>query len=562
MSKLPALSVMFDELAKIGAVSDAQAARSLERYEALERSKPTLGQMGRYAAIGAVATPLVGALGDAIAGKGFEAGKRLRGHLGRAVTGGLTASAIPIARTSLDRRAEMGTLKNYLHERGVDTAHRGAPTVGKLSAPFEPVEKAAGVVGRLARAASGHVDGRVKQQAQQAALQQVHGRLRHAKEKDSGMSGVTPSRPFDAGGYTVDLVKSAFATSAYSANIPYPTVPQKSFQPGFRAPSLQRAVQHQPQAIKTAVSSRWVRDAVLLSKAHPDRLEGFAHGALHRSQDLQGLQRKAMKHVRDVDGLLHPVADTPRSEHFRRLAGLHGEAWDAAEKKLKVAFKLQGEKNFQGLDIAIENRKGSVRKGVDKDGKPWRTVMKHPYGYIKNSKGADGEEVDCYIGPKKDATHAHVVHQHKADGTGYDEDKVMLGFEDADAARKAYLAHYNDPKFLGPMKSLPMEKIKALLASGKQLRKIAAGAPTRGNFMMASEVPAFRGPTLKSPIQPAQGPIVEKLGGVPTTPAGILASAKAVGAPRVTAPPGPSIAQVAKPVGFGKPKPGAVKNAL
>jgi hypothetical protein len=99
--------------------------------------------------------------------------------------------------------------------------------------------------------------------------------------------------------------------------------------------------------------------------------------------------------------------------------------------------------------------------------------MKHPYGYIKKSKGADGEEVDCYVGPVADAPHAHVVHQHKADGTGYDEDKVMLGFGSRKDAREAYLKHYNDPKFLGPMKSVPIERLKELIDSKKKLVKIS-----------------------------------------------------------------------------------------
>ena len=137
-------------------------------------------------------------------------------------------------------------------------------------------------------------------------------------------------------------------------------------------------------------------------------------------------------------------------------------------------FKLHGHTTHQGLGIAIENRKGSVRSGVDKDGKPWRTVMKHPYGYIKGSKGADGEEVDCYVGPKKDATHAFVVHQNKEDGKTYDEDKVMLGFNTKCEATKAYKDHYNSPKFLGPVKTVAMDRLKELLGSGKQLTKISS----------------------------------------------------------------------------------------
>lgn len=137
-------------------------------------------------------------------------------------------------------------------------------------------------------------------------------------------------------------------------------------------------------------------------------------------------------------------------------------------------FKLQGHSSFQGLPIAIENRAGSVRSGVDKDGKPWRTEMKVPYGYLKGTKGADNEEIDVYVGPHKKAPEAFVVHQRKATGKGYDEDKVMLGFKNKDHAVKTYLQHYNSTKFLGPVKSLPMERFKNLLETGKKLVKISS----------------------------------------------------------------------------------------
>lgn len=145
-------------------------------------------------------------------------------------------------------------------------------------------------------------------------------------------------------------------------------------------------------------------------------------------------------------------------------------------KLADAEHKLQGHTAHQGIPIAIENRKGSVRSGVDKDGKPWRTEMKHPYGYIKGSKGADGEEVDCYVGPTKSAPEVYVVHQRKADGRGYDEDKVMLGFRSQEHARTAYLKHYNSPKFLGPISAVTIDRLKELLGSKKKLVKISASA--------------------------------------------------------------------------------------
>ena len=139
----------------------------------------------------------------------------------------------------------------------------------------------------------------------------------------------------------------------------------------------------------------------------------------------------------------------------------------------KQAYKLQGETEVQGIPIAIENRKGSVRTGTDPDGNEWRTKMKHPYGYIKGTKGVDGEPVDVYVGPDKEAPEAFVVHQHKDDGKGYDEDKVMLAFPNKAEAKKAYLAHYDDPKFLGPISRVSTERLKDLVASKKRLVKIS-----------------------------------------------------------------------------------------
>lgn len=167
----------------------------------------------------------------------------------------------------------------------------------------------------------------------------------------------------------------------------------------------------------------------------------------------------------------------------------------------KVAFKLEGHDEHQGLRIAVENKPGSVRKGTTPEGKKWRTVMKNAYGYIMGTHGADGEDVDCYLGPHEDATHAHVVHQHKPDGKGYDEDKVMLGFKSKEDAKKAYLAHYDDPKFLGPIHAVPMDRFKKLLESDKKLVKISASSPTRGGFLLASDIPAFKSPSLSAPVE-------------------------------------------------------------
>lgn len=176
--------------------------------------------------------------------------------------------------------------------------------------------------------------------------------------------------------------------------------------------------------------------------------------------------------------------DLHRRLHTEIVPEMARKAQEAAGGVVKSAevvedgeHKLQGRTNFQGLSIAIENRKGSVRKGTGKDGKEWRTKMRHPYGYIEApAKGKDGDSIDAYVGPDKKAPHAFVVHQHKEDGTGHDEDKVMLGFKSKADAKKAYLAHYDSPKFLGPVSRVSVERLRELVAAKKRLVKIATTA--------------------------------------------------------------------------------------
>lgn len=134
--------------------------------------------------------------------------------------------------------------------------------------------------------------------------------------------------------------------------------------------------------------------------------------------------------------------------------------------------KLHNRIEFQGLKISVENRKGSVRKGVDADGKPWAIKMMFPYGYVRMTEGADGDHVDCYIGPNEQSEKVFVIHQNDPTTGEYDEDKCMLGFDSAKEAKRAYLAHYNRPGFFGSMVEMTMDEFKKKIFSKKG--KIAA----------------------------------------------------------------------------------------
>lgn len=53
----------------------------------------------------------------------------------------------------------------------------------------------------------------------------------------------------------------------------------------------------------------------------------------------------------------------------------------------------KGRVRIQGLDIAIENPKGSTRSGTDPDGNRWESTMAHHYGYILSFNAAPREEL-------------------------------------------------------------------------------------------------------------------------------------------------------------------------
>ena len=78
------------------------------------------------------------------------------------------------------------------------------------------------------------------------------------------------------------------------------------------------------------------------------------------------------------------------------------------------AHRLHGRMKLYDLDISIENRKGSIRRWYDPHGKEkGHTTMKYAYGYIRRTKGTDGDHVDVYIGPNPEADRVYIVNQMK-----------------------------------------------------------------------------------------------------------------------------------------------------
>jgi hypothetical protein len=65
---------------------------------------------------------------------------------------------------------------------------------------------------------------------------------------------------------------------------------------------------------------------------------------------------------------------------------------DPTDGQLQAGNYKKAHVVIDGMDISIENPKGSVRRGVDKKGKPWETVLKNHYGYIRSLKSTKSDK--------------------------------------------------------------------------------------------------------------------------------------------------------------------------
>lgn len=132
-----------------------------------------------------------------------------------------------------------------------------------------------------------------------------------------------------------------------------------------------------------------------------------------------------------------------------------------------------GRVRLHGLDVRIENVRGSVRSGTGPTGKQWQSRMAAHYGYIAGTRGADGDAVDVFVGPFPESQLAWVINQGDPKG-GFDEHKVMLGFASEAQARAAYLDSYERGwRGLKDIVALSLTQLKWWLSKGNKARAIS-----------------------------------------------------------------------------------------
>ena len=148
---------------------------------------------------------------------------------------------------------------------------------------------------------------------------------------------------------------------------------------------------------------------------------------------------------------------------------------EPTQSQIEAGNYKKGHLSLHGLDIAIENPRGSERKGTDSDGETWSVTMKNHYGYIKKTEGADGDHVDVFVNEKvvDKNVPVFVVNQVDPKTKEFDEHKVMMGFASEPDARKGYLENYASGwKGIGSIKKFTVDEFKTWLSEGDTKKPI------------------------------------------------------------------------------------------
>lgn len=523
-----AVGSFFLELMKLGAVSDDQARRSLDRLDQLEKNAPTGGQVARYGVLGAGAGALSHAVSRTIEKGHFSP----RSVAGAAAAGAIGMGAVPLVRGVLDRHAEKKTLKNYLAQPAEKTGatlkdlqgayKRIAPLRNKVKPSAKilehvmTAENPAALGIREMSAMTG--PGTLPRQAQMGMLQARPAIMaENARALGAGAE--------DAEGIRQTALAQVAGTKSYVGNAGGAIMMPPGGMSGWTARAQARA----GSPIEPPAGAAQQRAANILTGVH----EGYERSTKNSPAPYFSHFSPSVMHKEHnmIAGLQGPGADEGRS-YFQGMR--------AGQEATAHASQLQSMYGDKAAPWATYGEGPKLPKAMRKDMiRNWSGYQAHEREKLRELAGLGAQEVEPG--------------------------------------------------------GIPFEG------------KIAAGAPTRGGFMMASDMPPFRSPQLGAAIQKTSGfddysqdttksdppgmlqknnlePEKEKNsdalpnfvtygpGDFPKskyavaglTPASQLEKSTSIGAPKVSAPPGPSIADQVKPRGkaFGIGMPGAFKTKI
>lgn len=131
----------------------------------------------------------------------------------------------------------------------------------------------------------------------------------------------------------------------------------------------------------------------------------------------------------------------------------------------------KGHIKVDGLNITIEQPKGSIRRGTDANGKQWESEMHNTYGYIRGTESVDGDHIDIFLSDNPTEGKVFVVDQVNQRTGDFDEHKVMYGFNSMEEAVQAYRDQYEDGWKVGTVTEVSREEFKKWVDSSVRKTK-------------------------------------------------------------------------------------------
>ena len=237
-------------------------------------------------------------------------------------------------------------------------------------------------------------------------------------------------------------------------------------------------------------------------------------GSKSSSKSKEKTEKGAETHEEKQGAQQEKFTPTPQKEgesvmgYAERVAGEHQAHVTRKKEEAKVDTNpteaqkeagnyRKGHIKIDGMDVTIEQPKGSVRRGTDADGKAWESKMHNTYGYIRGTQSVDGDHIDIFLSDNPESGNVYVVDQVNTDGT-FDEHKVMYGFPDMESARKAYLSNYKDGwQGLGNITEVSKEEFKKWINGSKRKTKPFeeySSVKTEGDVKVVHPIESSDGP--------------------------------------------------------------------
>lgn len=163
------------------------------------------------------------------------------------------------------------------------------------------------------------------------------------------------------------------------------------------------------------------------------------------------------------------VLDQEKKERYeRRLNRRIREAAESthcepSDEQIAAGNYRKGSFRWNGMRFVIENPKGSVRRGVSDNGTVWKNTMSAHYGYISGTSGADGDQIDAFMGKTPESDIVFIISQIDQKTGRFDEEKVILGCTNEKQAKTLYLSHYPSGWKCGEIVAMPVKQFKSWL---------------------------------------------------------------------------------------------------